>query len=450
MKKFLPFLFLIVLSADAVKAQISVLTQHNDNTRAGYNNKEKTLTTANVNARQFGKVFSLAVDDQTYSQPLVMANLLINGGLHNVVIIATVNNSVYAYDADNGTLYWQKNYTAVGQRPPKNTDMTGACGGSYQDFSGNMGIVGTPVIDSVSGTVYFVARSTNNGASFVQHLHAVNLADGTEQQGSPVVITASMPGNGDGSVNGTVSFDPQRNNQRQALTLVNGILYVSFSSHCDWRPYHGWIIGYDAKTLQQKTVYNTTANGYEAGLWQAGGGLAADAQGNLYVVTGNGSVGYNNDQTNPVNRGESALKLSPLGSTLSVASYFTPFNYPALEGADLDYGSMGAFLIPNSNYYFTGCKDGNLYLLNKDNMGAYNQEVNGVQQNIYLNQGKTLRCQPSYLKSASNEYVYVWSENDALRAFPFNRITNKFDVGSQVVGPASGPQGNSGAILATS
>src|SRR3989475_12259302 len=220
----------------------------------------------------------------------------------------------------------------------------------YQDFSGNIGIVGTPVIDAARGTMYFVARSTT-GSTFVQYLHAVNIVDGSEVAGSPTAITATYSGNGDGSVNGVIAFDAQRQNQRQGLTLLHGLVYVTFSSHCDWGPYHGWILGYDAATLQQQVVYNATPNGYAGGMWESGTGMAADAQGNLYVVTGNGTVGDAADPTSPTNRAESALKLTPAGSTLQVASYFTPYDYQYLNDNDLDYGGMGGFLIPNSGYY---------------------------------------------------------------------------------------------------
>ncbi len=232
---------------------VSVVTQHNDNTRAGLNDHETALTTSNVNVQQFGKVFTLPVDGEVYAQPLVVGHVSIAGD-RNVVYVATVNNTVYAFDGDNGRLYWRKGFTASGMRPARNTDMTGACGGTYTNFSGNIGIVGTPVIDSASGTMYFVARSTT-GVIFVQYLHAVNIIDGHELAGSPRAITATTSGTGDGSYNGTVSFDPQRENQRPGLTLLNGIVYVGFSSHCDWGPYHGWILGYDAATLGTPEVY---------------------------------------------------------------------------------------------------------------------------------------------------------------------------------------------------
>ena len=428
---------------------VSVFTQHNDNNRSGWNDNETALTTTNVNAQEFGKVFTLPVDDQVYAQPLVVGHANIGGSYHNVVLVATVNNTVYAFDGDNGTLYWQQNFTAPGMRPPQHTDMTGACSGSYTDFSGNIGIVGTPVIDAGTGTMYFVARSTAGG-TFIQFLHAVHIIDGSEIPGSPMQITASSAGNGDGNVNGVIAFDAQRANQRQGLTLLNGVVYVTFSSHCDWGPYHGWIFGYDASTVQQRVVYNDTPTGYAGGMWESGTGMAADAEGNLYVVTGNGTVGDAGDPTSPTNRGSSALKLTPNGSTLRVASYFTPNNYQFLNDNDLDYGGMGALLIPNSQLYLTGGKDGNLYLLNKDAMGGYMSSSNHVQQLVPLGSSANMHCQAAYYKGSSKEFVYVWSENDPLRAIPFDRPSNLLSSQSQVVSNATGPTGQSGAVLSVS
>src|SRR5258708_6993649 len=425
---------------------VSMLTQHNDNTRSGWNDNETALTTSNVNVQQFGELFTLTVDAQVYAQPLVVGHVSIGGGDHNVVYVATVNNTVYAFDGDNGRQYWQKSFTAPGMRPPRNTDMTGACSGTYTNFTSGIGIVGTPVIDAASGTMYFVARSTT-GSQFVQYLHAVSIVDGSEVT-SPRAITATTSGNGDGSVSGTITFDPQRQNQRQGLTLLNGLVYVSFSSHCDWGPYHGWILGYDATTLQQQVVYNDTPNGYAGGMWESGAGMAADAAGALYVVTGNGTVGDSGDATNLRNRGTSALKLLRSGAALTVASYFTPTNYQFLNDYDLDYGTGGAFLIPNSSYYLTAGKDGNLYLLDKDAMGGF-QPSNQVQQVVALSNSANMHCQPAYYKGSATEFIYVWSENDPLRAIPFNRATNMMEPLSQVHGP-DGPTGQSGAVLSVS
>ena len=429
---------------------VSVLTQHNDNTRSGWNANETALTTSNVNVQRFGALFSLLVDDQVYAQPLVVGNVAIDNTHRNVVYVATVNNTVYAFDGDDGRLYWKKNFTAPGMRPPVNTDMTGACGGTYNNFSGNIGIVGTPVIDSTRQVIYLVARSTSGVAGpFAQDLHAVNIVSGNEA-GSPVRITATYSGNGDGSVNNVIAFNAQTANQRQGLTLANGVVWVTFSSHCDWAPYHGWILGYDAASLQQRVVYNDTPDGYAGGLWESGMGTAADVQGNLYVVTGNGTVGDTIDPTNLTNRGESALKLTPSGSTLQVASYFTPSNFQALNDSDLDYGTMGALLIPNSNYFLTGGKDGNLYLLNKDNMGGWTSAANQVQQVYALGPSANMHCQAAYYGGSTTEFVYVWPENVPLWAIPFNRGSNMLDRTGGIGFPGSGPTGQSGAVLSVS
>jgi hypothetical protein len=428
---------------------VSVLTQHNDNTRAGWNANETALTTRNVNLPHFGALFSLPVDDHVYAQPLVVGNVAIANPSRNVVYVATVNNTLYAYDGDDGRRYWQRNFTAPGMRPPRATDMTGACGGNYNNFAGNIGIVGTPVIDAARQVVYFVARSTSGSGTFVQDLHAVSIVSGSDVAGSPVRVTATAPGNGDGSVNNVIVFDAQTQDQRQALTLVNGTVYVTYSSHCDWGPYHGWILGYDAATLQQRAVYSDTPNGSAGGLWESGMGMAADAQGSLFVVTGNGTVGDGGDPTNLTNRGHSALKLTPSGSTLQVSSYFTPADYQAANDADLDYGTMGSLLIPNSNYFFTGSKDGTLYLLNKDDMGGVSS-TNQVQQVIPLGSSANMHCQAAYYQGGTQEFVYVWSENDVLRAIPFDRGSNLLDRSREIHFTAGGPTGQSGAVLSVS
>lgn len=455
-----PLLVLVLLTAciDVTDTRVpnpqtvSVLTQHNDNTRSGWNSNETALTTSNVNVQHFGALFTLPLDDQVYAQPLVVGNVAIDNTHRNVVYVATVNNTLYAYDGDDGTLYWKRNFTAPGMRPPTNTDMTGACGGAYSDFSGNIGIVGTPVIDAVSQVIYFVTRSTSGGAggAFVQDLHAVSIVGGNDVAGGPVRITATYNGTGDGSVNNVITFDPQTQNQRQGLTLVNGMVYVTFSSHCDWAPYHGWIMGFDAATLQQRVVYNDTPNGYAGGMWESGMGMAADAQGNLYVVTGNGTVGDTSGPTSLTNRAESALKLTPSGSTLRVASYFTPANYQALNDSDLDYGGMGSLLIPNSSYFLTGSKEGILYLLNKDNMGGWVASSNQVQQVFPLGPNANMHCQATYYKGSTKEFIYVWPENDTLRAIPFDRGSNLLDRAGAINLKMVGPTGQSGAVLSVS
>ena len=453
----LPFVLAVVLvagcggdvtSGGRNSQSVSVLTQHNDNARTGWNSHETALTTSNVNQQQFGKVLTLPVSDQVWAQPLVVGHAHVAGGDHNVVYVATVDNALYAFDGDNGKQYWVRNYTASGMRPPRNTDMTGACGGNYSDFSNNIGIVGTPVIDSARQVLYVVVRSTD-GNAFVQYLHAVSISDGSELTGSPVQITASVPGSGTGSVNNVLSFDAQRQNQRQALTLLNGVVYVTWSSHCDWGPYHGWILGYDAVSMAQRVVYNATPDGDAGGLWESGTGMAADAAGNLYEVVGNGSVGDSLDPTSLTNRSESALKLTPSGSTLQVSSWFTPANFQFLNDNDQDYGSAGALLIPGSNFFFTAAKDGNLYLLDKDNMGGYQAGTNLAQQVIQLTSGE-MHFHPAYFRGSAKQYVYLWPENAALYAIPFDPGANQLDRNGEAVMSSGGPTGHSGAVLSVS
>jgi hypothetical protein len=201
------------------------------------------------------------------------------------------------------------------------------------------------VIEPETGTLYLVARTKENGVTFVQRLHALDIATGLERTNSPIVISATYPGNGDGSSGGTIRFDPQKQNQRAGLTLVEGIVYITWSSHCDWGPYHGWVIGYDASSLKQVVVYNDTPDGYNGGIWMSGQAPAADTNGNLYLVTGNGSVGLPGDPQAIINRGESFLKLTHNGSSLDVTSWFTPYNWPTLENGDIDLGSGGLLLI---------------------------------------------------------------------------------------------------------
>lgn len=444
--------FASLFFSSIVHVQQSVLTQHNDLNRTGWYNEEIILNKKNVQPGSFGKLFSRAVDDQIYAQPLVKLHLNIPGkGTKNVVFVATVNNTVYAFDADSAnvaTPYWQVNLTAANSRPPKNTDMTGACGGGYRDFSGNMGIVGTPVIDSTTNTLYVVARSLNeNTGVSVQYLHALDITSGAEKPNSPALIAATVNGNGDGSVNGKVSFDSQKQNQRAGLLLLNGIVYITYASHCDWGPYHGWILGYDKTTLQQKYVYNSTPDGYNGGIWMSGAAPSADANGNIYVAVGNGSVGKNGNASDLTNRSESALQLS---SSLAVQSFFTPNNYPDLEASDLDFGVTEMMLLPNTNLVMTSCKDGHIYLMNRNSLGGYNASTNNVVQTIDLGVDAHLRSSLAYYKGAQKEFAYSWSENALLKAFPFDRAANKFDLSATISSGVQGPTGNNGALLAVS
>ena len=439
----------VTAPANTPVSGVAVLTQHNDLARTGANLNETQLNVTNVNTNQFGLVWSCAVDDQIYAQPLVMTNVAIPGnGFHNVVIVATVNNSVYAFDADTpGAAYWQTNLMPSGARPPRNTDMTGACGGSYNDFSGNMGIVSTPVIDPATGALYLVARTLEHGSSYVQRLHALDVATGAERPNSPVNITATCAGSGDGNVGGVLTFDAQKANQRPGLALVNGIVYITWSSHCDWGPYHGWLLGYDAATLGRSVVYNDTPNGSDGGIWMSGQAPAADEAGNLYLSTGNGTV----DTTGGPNRGESFLKLTRNGATMTVDSWFTPFNYPTLEQSDIDLGSAGILLIPGTTLAMSGGKQGILYVVNRDNMGGLSQA--NADTNIF----QTFSAAPQQLHgamawwdAAAASYGYLWPAASHLQQYRFDRAANLFAPTPFAQSLITAPSGQPGGAVSIS
>ena len=452
------FCALFIGSLSTLWAGVGVFTQHNNLARTGANLQETTLNTLNINLNRFGLLFTRDVDDQIYAQPLVMTNVTIPGrGVHNLVLVATVNNSVYAFDADSPSVtapYWQVSFNSANAVPPRNTDLTGACGGNYQDYSGNMGIVSTPVIDPATGTIYLLARTLEFGTTFVQTLHALDLRTGAERPNSPVIIDAAYPGNGDGNLAGIVAFDAQKENQRSALTLVNGVVYASWASHCDWAPYHGWIMGYDAATLQQTVVYNTTPEGGGGGIWMAGQGLSADPDGNLYASVGNGTVGNNGDPRDPVNRGESFLKLTRHGDGLDLASWFTPFDYQTLDYFDLDLGSAGILLIPNTKLALSGGKAGTLYLVNRDNMGGLSGTTadNNVVQTFQPAPGQhPIMGAPVWWDGPNGSYAYLWAaDSDVLRQFKFNRNSGKFILPPVAAGKAVAPEGRPGGILSVS
>jgi len=449
MRKF-HFLILIQISFN-VTAQTSVLTQHNDNHRSGWNSNEKKLTTGNVKTGSFGYLFNRVVDDQIYAQPLVMMNVsLPNVGKRNVVYVATVNNSVYAFEADSINVmqpYWQVSLNPAGGRPAANSDI----GTWYQDYSGNMGIVGTPVIDSTTHTIYVVAKSFSSSNGFQQYLHALDVTTGAERPNSPQLIKPQIAGNGDGSVSGTITFDALKQNQRSGLLLLNGVVYITWASHGDTDFYHGWVVGYDKTTLAQKYVYNSTPQGYKGGIWMAGAGIAADSVGNLYVAVGNGAVGVTGNPSNIANRSESALKLTPSGSTFAVSSFFTPTNFLELEATDLDFGVTGILLIPGTNRAMAGAKDGRIYLMNRDNMGGYSGSGDQVIQTFNQNSSSAHNLTSlAYFHGNQSDYVYTWSDNVPLKALPYNRTSNQFDLLNVKSSSLQGPIGYNGAFLSVS
>ena len=456
-RSFVAFLGALAAAYGSIAAAgpAAVLTHHNDNSRTGANLNETTLNITNVNTNTFGLLYARTVDDQLYAQPLVMTNVNIPGkGVHNIVIAATVNDSVYAFDADDPTVlspYWQVSFLGPNVVAPSTDDILGSPCGNFRNISGNFGIIGTPVIDPVAGTIFVVARTKEFSTTYVQRLHALDVSTGAERSNSPVIITATYPGNGTGSISGVLTFDPYKQNQRPALALVNGVVYIGWASHCDWDPYHGWLIGYNATNLHQEVVYNASPNGNEAGIWMAGEGPCADSNGNIYLSIGNGSVGYNGNPRDTINRGESFLKLTRSGTNLTVASWFTPYNYANLEAGDIDLGSAGLLLIPGTNLAFSAGKQGIAYLVNRDNMGglSFTSADTNVLQSFTL-ASDSLYGSPVWWDGPTASYGYVWPASDYLQQYQFNRGLGKFVLPEIADSPTPAPSGHPGGFLALS
>jgi hypothetical protein len=450
-----------VTTTSTVPGPAAILTQHNDNSRTGDNLKESILNVGNVNTNTFGLLYTRSVDDQIYAQPLIATNVSVPGkGIHNLLLVATVNDSIYAFDADDSTVtaaYWQTNLTgvfgSVTAVAPRNTDMTGACGGGYIDFSGAMGIVGTPVVDPATGIMYFVARTRETvGATtnFVQRLYALDVATGTNRI-APVVISGSYGG---------VTFDPQRNNQRAGLTLANNTIYIAWSSHCDWGPYHGWVMAYNAGTLAQTAVYADTPTGSNGGIWMSGQGPAADPSGNIYLSTGNGTVGVSGNASDPTNRAMSFLKLN--GTSLAIMSWFSPYNWSFLNGGDWDLGAGGLMLIPGTSLAMGGGKSSttvsaNLYVVNRDTMGGVSSgtsDTNIVQAIPVTPTGQGvnhIHGAPVWWDAADGSYSYVWGEGDHLHQYRFDRVNGVFQLPAVSLSPTPAWVGGmTGGMLAVS
>ena len=380
------------------QAQVSVLTQHNDNLRTGANLNETVLNTTNVNVTRFGKLFARDVDGEVYAQPLYIPNLVIPGqGTHNVIFIATMNNSLYCFDADDpaqSAPLWRKNYGT----PVPVGDVQ-----SISDVSVKVGILSTPVIDPATGTMYLVHRNKNANATYSQWLHAVDVVTGNERANSPVEIVGTLGG---------IAFNPRRSNQRPAITLANGNVYVAWSSHNDIGPYYGWVMSYHKTTLQRLAYFNASATGNMAGIWMSGQGLAVDENGNLYCVTGNGTF---NKNTGGQSLGNSVLKLLP---DLTLASWFTPFNVNDLNARDDDLGSAGVLAIPGTNHILAGSKEGKLYLMDRAGLGGFTPGSDSVVQSFRGFNGH-LHGSPVYYNGANGQVIYIWSEMDNLKAYKY-------------------------------
>ncbi len=426
----------LALSAPVALAQsINVLTRNYNNERTGANLSETILTTSNVASGQFGKLFMLPVDDEVWAAPLYVSNLQIAGGTHNVVYVATMNNSVYAFDADTlGAPLWSQNFNGAGQ--PEFWTQVGLTG--CVNFQGNIGILSTPVIDGTAGILYFVTRTVVSG-QVVQSLHAVSITTGIELANSPTVIAASV---------GSNVFPSASQNQRAALALSQGVVYIAWASFCDVGPYSGWVMAYNSTTLAQLAALPVT-EGAMGGIWMAGAAPVVDTAGDVYFATGNGTW----DGASQF--GESLIKFAP--SSLSVLDFFTPSVYNTLNGNDLDFGSAGPTLMPGTNLIVQGGKTGIIYLLNTTDLG---HEAAGDTQIPQYFQAVDTTIRPTATHHIHNANVfwnspeglnlYVWGENDFLHLFQFNTSTQTFKLPALATGSILPPVGMPGGMLTIS
>ncbi len=396
-----------------------MFTYHADKFRSGVNFQELALSPATVNSSTFGKIFSRSVDGQIYAQPLIVTNLTIAGTKHNVVYVATEHASVYAFDADGkiAAPFWQRSF--INPSAGVTTIPKPSAGLIEPEIS----ITGTPAIDGATGTIY-VAVSTDEHGSIVHRLHALSITTGAEKLGGPVVIQGSVPGTYPAlAVNGRVPFAPQRQFQRPALLTLNGIVYVAFGSFGDALPYNGWVFAYTAQStgvLHQVGIFCTSPDKGASSIWQSGGGPTADNNGNLYVATGNGPFDLNSGGRDA---GNSVLKLS---SSLALLDYFTPADQAQLNSNDLDLGASGPMLPPfqsgatDPDLVIEGGKDGNLYLVNRDNMGKFNSATNSNVETVPLGRPDPTNGVFS-TPAAIGASIYIGEVGEPLELFTFSR-----------------------------
>jgi hypothetical protein len=423
-----------LLIAPFLAAQVSVVINRYDTLGTGANPRETILDSANVRPGVFGKLFSYAVQGAVFAQPLYLPGVGIPGkGVHNVIYIATMDDRIYAFDADRaGEPLWQRELGT----PVPVSDVTG---NNDLNIVGNVGILSTPVIDPATQTIYLVSRSKEK-PGYVQRIHALDVSSGQDRVPA-AIIHARIESQANDALEGYLSFNAKTNNQRAALILTNGQVVIAWASHEDILPYHGWIMAYDAKTLHQTAVFCVTPAGMAGGIWQSGRAPAVDSAGNIYLETGNG------DWNGTTDFGETLLKLRLHASQFVVADYYTPADYPELNRRDADFGSTGPFLIPaflpgSPGLIVCGDKHGVLTLLNSQDLGKLHAGPSQLIQQVPVNGGRVLNG-PAWW----NNTLYLWGEADVLKAFHFNGAT--VDV-TPVAKGATASHGSPGGALTVS
>ena len=428
---------LLALSETPIASAQNILTERYDNARTGANLSETQLNPSTVASGAFGRIGNYTVDGAVYAQPLYVQNVAIPGvGTRNVLYVATMENTVYAFDADNigGASFWQ---VLTLPAPVPIGDIV-----SGNNIAGKVGIESTPVIDASTNTIYFVARSkepsSNCGGphpTYCQRLHALDITTGAEKFGGPITIAATF---------GALTFDTLNNNQRASLALANGQVYIAWASHQDQQVWYGWVMSYNASTLAQTGVYAPPAS--NNGIWMSGRAPAIDASGNLYFMTGNGHW------DGGANLSESMLKFGP-GSGLPLVDWFTPDNHASLDGSDLDYGASGPMLIPGTNLVVGGGKAGVFYMMNTASLGHV-QSGNGQIVQTLNNNGGFIKSGPVYWNRSggAGPWMYDWSDGngggEVIKAYHFNGST--FDASPASQGTVASPSGKSGGVLTLS
>jgi hypothetical protein len=481
----------------AASAQVSILTNRNDNARTGANLSETKLNTSNVSVGNFGKLWSYAVDGAVFAQPLYVRGLSIGGGTHNVLYVATMNDEVYAFDADTNVQLWCVSFTSVISSCPNPSNLTVSGGTTAVPMTdilghrpatpdlpadtnfnivGNIGILSTPVIDGSTNTMYLVVRTEETGnpcamnfllnGNFCQRIHAISITDGTEKFGGPTTIAGSVPGLGTGSVGGLVTFDPARGNQRPGLALANGQIFIAWASHEDLTgSYHGWVMSYGAASLTQTGIFCVTPNspdstptshdGGKGGIWMWGRAPAIDANGNVYYMSGNG------EYDGVTEFGDSVIGFSSAGG-LAYKDSFTPQNEEMLDKSDIDLGSSGPMIIPGTNLLVGAGKSSIMYVMDTTNPTDFGLEGAAPPpplQDLSINdniKGFIVKAGPVYWNRSGGvgPWIYFWAENDVAKAYHFNGST--FDDGGTVpatpisTGLVLAPTGNAGAVTSLS
>ncbi len=432
-----------------------MLTYHNDIGRTGQNASETTLTTTNVNSASFGKLGFLTVTGKVDAEPLYMPNVTIGGASHQVVFVATEHDLVYAFDASTLSQLWQVSLLGSGEA----TSDPHNCG----QIEPEIGITSTPVIDPNAGphgTIFVVAMSKDSSGSYHQRLHALDITTGAEQSGSPTEIQASFP-----NAQGQTTFDPYQYAERAGLLLMNGTIYLGWTSHCDSNPYTGWLMGYSESTLKQTAVLNLTPNGSEGSIWMSGAGLAADSSNFIYFLDANGTFDTTlNASGFPASGdfGNAFIKVSTSGGSLAVADYFTMHNTSSESNGDSDLGSGGALVLPDMTnasgstvHLAVGAgKDTNIYLVNRDSMGKFNPNSDSA---IYQELAGALPGGAFSMPAYFNGTVYFGGVNDTIKAFPFTSAklaTTASSISSETYGypgatPSISANGTSSAIVWT-